>query len=118
MNRKKRGSVVERQIVSLLRDRGFAVLRAPASGSKRKDSIPDIVAMKSGYILIIEVKSRKGGKVYISRDQAEGILDFTRKSGGELFIAVKMPRVLRFVPFTKLRKTESGNYVIDEDILS
>jgi Holliday junction resolvase len=115
--RKVKGSSVERLILSLLRDRGFAVIRAPASGSKRKDSIPDIIALKYGYIMLIEVKSRRSGKVYISREQAEGILEFSRKSGGELFIGVKLPKILKFVPFSKLRKTDGGNYVIDDNIL-
>ena len=111
---KVRGSVVERYIVSKLRDKGFAVLRAPASGSKRKDHVPDIIALKSGVIILIEVKSRKNGKkIYIEREQAEGISDFAKKSGGELFLAAKIDRTLRFVKFEELRKTEGGNYAID-----
>lgn len=103
----------------MLRDRGFAVIRAPASGSKRKDPIPDIIALKHGIILLIEVKSRKEpDKVYIEKWQAEGILDFARKSGGEVFLAIKFPRFLKFVKFENLRKTEAGNYVADEQIIS
>ncbi|AWR97602.1 endonuclease [Acidianus sulfidivorans JP7] len=117
--RKAKASNIERQILSSLRDRGFAVVRAPASGSKRKDPIPDIVALKNGVILLIEVKSRKSkNKVYISKEQAEGILDFARKSGGEIFIAVKFPKFLKFVKFEKLRKTESGNFVADESTIN
>jgi len=111
---KVRGSAVERYIVSKLRDKGFAVLRAPASGSKRKDHVPDIIALKSGVIILIEVKSRKNGKkIYIEREQAEGISDFAKKSGGELFLAAKIDRTLRFVKFEEIRKTEGGNYAID-----
>ena len=111
---KVRGSALERYIVSKLRDKGFAVIRAPASGSKRKDHVPDIVALKAGVILLIEVKSRKSGnKIYIEREQAEGIKEFAKKSGGELFIAAKINRTLRFVRFEELRKTEGGNYAVD-----
>lgn len=115
MNDKKRkGSSVEREVVSKLREKGFAVLRAPASGSKRKDPVPDIVALKNGVIILIEMKSiREGNKIYIRKEQAEGIMDFAKKSGGILFIGIKKPRVLKFIPFNKLRKTESGNYVVD-----
>ncbi len=116
-SRKAKGSNVERQVLSLLRDRGFAVVRAPASGSKRKDSVPDIIALKMGQILLIEMKSRRQGKVYITKEQAEGIAEFARKSGGDLFIGVKLPRLLKFVPFSRLKKTDGGNYVIDEEIL-
>lgn len=111
---KVRGSAVERYIVSKLRDKGFAVLRAPASGSKRKDHVPDIIALKFGIIILIEVKSRKNGKkIYIEREQAEGISDFAKKSGGELFLAAKIDRTLRFVKFEEIRKTAGGNYAID-----
>ena len=111
---KVRGSAVERYIVSRLRDKGFAVIRAPASGSRRKDHVPDIIALKSGVIILIEVKSRKNGKkIYIEGEQAIGINEFARKSGGELFLAAKINRTLRFVKFEELRKTEGGNYVID-----
>ncbi|MEM0200682.1 MAG: endonuclease, partial [Saccharolobus sp.] len=60
--RKRRGTAVEREIVNKLREKGFAVLRAPASGSKRKDSVPDIIALKNGIIILIEMKSRKDGE--------------------------------------------------------
>ncbi|MQL55158.1 Holliday junction resolvase Hjc [Acidianus ambivalens] len=116
--RKRKGTSVEHYILSSLRDKGFAVVRAPASGSKRKDPIPDIIAMKNGVILLIEVKSRKEkNKVYVPRSQAEGIINFAKKSGGELFLAVKFPKFLKFIPFSKLRITESGNYVADEEVI-
>ncbi|GAA5418922.1 Holliday junction resolvase Hjc [Sulfurisphaera tokodaii] len=111
---KSRGSSVERYIVSRLRDKGFAVIRAPASGSKRKDHVPDIIALKSGVIILIEVKSRKNGqKIYIEKEQAEGIREFAKRSGGELFLGVKLPKMLRFIKFDMLRQTEGGNYAID-----
>lgn len=116
---KSRGTSLERYIVSKLRDRGFAVIRSPASGAKRKDHVPDIIAMKSGIIILIEMKSRKNGnRIYIEREQAEGIKEFARKSGGELFIGAKIDKELRFVKFDSLRKTEIGNYVVDIETLS
>ncbi|ABP96066.1 MULTISPECIES: Holliday junction resolvase Hjc [Metallosphaera] len=116
--RKARGSNVERYILSLLRDRGFAVIRSPASGSKRKDPAPDIVALKMGVILLIEVKSRKReGHVYITREQADGIMEFSRRSGGELFLAVKNPKMLKFIRFQDLKRTDGGNYVATQEVI-
>ncbi|BCU71342.1 Holliday junction resolvase Hjc [Stygiolobus caldivivus] len=116
---KSRGTSLERYIVSRLRDKGFAVIRAPASGAKRKDHVPDIIAMKSGIIILIEMKSRKNGsKIYIEKEQAEGIKEFARRSGGELFLGAKIEKELRFVKFDNLRKTDAGNYVVDLDILA
>lgn len=113
---KRRGVSIERRIVSKLRNKGFAVIRAPASGSKRKDSIPDIVAMKSGVILTIEVKSRReGNKIYLRREQIEGIWDFSKKAGAEPFVAVKVgdEREIYFVKLSSLNQTPGGNYVLD-----
>jgi len=115
---KQKGSNVERQIVNKFRERGFAVIRAPASGSKRKDHVPDIIVMKSGIIVLIEMKSRKNnGRVYIKRDQGLGIAEFARKAGAELFIGVKYPKQIYFVKFENLKRTENGNFLIDDEVL-
>jgi Holliday junction resolvase len=117
--RKRRGSAVERYIVNKLYAKGFACVRAPASGSKRKNPVPDIIALKGGVILSIEVKSRRSDdSVYISREQGEGILRFSERSGGELFIAIKNTSELKFIPFSKLRKTKGGNFVADKEVIS
>jgi len=117
--RKSKGSSIEREVVSKLRDKGFAVIRAPASGSKRKDPVPDIIALKSGVIILIEMKSRKeGDRIYVKREQAEGLLEFKEKSGGLLFLGVKKPKILKFIPFDRLRKTEAGNYVADPEVIT
>jgi len=116
-NVKVRASALERYVVSRLREKGFAVVRAPASGSKRKDPIPDVIAMKDGVILLIEVKSKQTeGTIYVRKEQALGIMEFARKSGGELFLCVRFPNEIRFVEFSKLRKTEGGNYAIDVEV--
>ncbi|BBG23996.1 Holliday junction resolvase Hjc [Sulfuracidifex tepidarius] len=113
--RKRKGTSVELFLFKKLRDKGFAVTRAPASGSKRKDPIPDIIAMKKGIIVLIELKSRsKEGKIYVSKEQAEGAKEFADKSGGYLFLGIKTPSTFKFLDFSKLRSTKGGNYVADE----
>jgi len=113
--RKRKGTSVELSLFKKLRDKGFAVTRTPASGSKRKDPIPDIIAMKKGVIILIELKSRsREGKVYVSKEQAEGAKVFADKSGGYLFLGIKTPSMLKFLHFSKLRSTKGGNYVADE----
>lgn len=113
-NVKAKASSLERYVLSRLRDKGFAVIRAPSSGSKRKDPIPDIVALKDGHIILIEVKSKEEeGTIYIRKEQAEGLMEFARKSGGELFLCVRFPHEIRFVRFERVRKTAGGNYALD-----
>ncbi|MGC9105959.1 MAG: Holliday junction resolvase Hjc [Thermoprotei archaeon] len=117
MSVKSRASSLERYVLSRLRDKGFAVMRAPSSGSKRKDPVPDLVAMKDGVILLIEVKSKQEeGTIYVKKEQAEGILEFARRSGGEPFLCVRFPHETRFVEFSKLRKTQGGNYAVDVEV--
>ncbi|MCY0849963.1 Holliday junction resolvase Hjc [Sulfuracidifex metallicus] len=117
-SRKRKGTSAELFLFKKLRDKGFAVTRSPASGSKRKDPIPDIIALKKGIILLIELKSRsKDGKIYVSKEQAEGAMVFADKSGGFLFLGIKTPTTFRFLDFSKLRQTKGGNYVADEKTL-
>ncbi|MEM3290530.1 MAG: Holliday junction resolvase Hjc [Candidatus Micrarchaeaceae archaeon] len=113
---KQRASNVERKIVSLFRDQGFAVIRAPASGSKSKQPLPDIVALKDGKIIVIEVKSRVHDKnVYISKEQYDGILRFAQVAGAKAYVAVKNPDGLHFVNLEELEKTRGENYAVPRE---
>jgi len=86
----RKGYIAENQLVHIMYERGWAVLRAPRSGRISLPS-PDIVAMKKGRILIIEVKSRKAG-FQIRKEQMDEMKDYIKRSGGEGYIAIKIPR--------------------------
>ena len=114
MSRRSKGFSRERELARLLWKKGFAVLRAPASGAKtRKLAYPDLIALKKGMIFVFEVKTReKPGIIYIDRKQFMKLMEFIRRSGGQGYIAVKIMdgRGWRFIPIDRVEETRGGNY--------
>ncbi len=112
----------ERDLALKLWEMGFAVIRGPASGAKAKRILyPDLVAIRSGFIYIFEVKTRaKEDPIYIEKSQVEKLLEFAKRSGGKAFIAVKIvgSSGWKLVPVDVLKPTKGGNYKIDEEDLS
>jgi len=98
-------------------DKDFAVMRAPASGSKAKRLLyPDVVAIKNGVIFAFEVKTTRSRKrdIYIPRHQVDKLVEFARRSGGTPFIAVKIigEGEWFFIPISDLEETRSGGYKV------
>lgn len=89
---RRRGFQAERELVKKLWDHGFAVIRAPASGSgARRFFYPDIVAIYHGKIFVIEVKYRSSNDpIYISKDKIDKLLDFAKRANARVFIAIKI----------------------------
>ncbi len=116
------GFAHERELAVKLWRKGFAVIRAPASGSKTKRIVyPDIVAIKNGYVLAIEVKTTHGEKpIYIPAHQVQKLKEFIKRSGGEGFIAVKIigSGEWRFLKIDNLVKTRRNNYKVDKELLT
>ncbi len=103
-------------------EKGFAVLRAPASGAKaRRLKYPDMVAMRNGVIIVLEIKtSERKGPIYVPREQVEKLLEFTRRAGGIAFIAVDYVGSglgWRFVPVEMLEETRGGNYRVSPELV-
>ncbi|MCX8184344.1 MAG: Holliday junction resolvase Hjc [Sulfolobales archaeon] len=108
---RSRGYRAERELVTQLWKKGFAVVRAPASGSKiKRAAYPDVVAIKKGRVAVFEVKSRsKEESIYIDREQIVKLVEFAERAGGRAYVAVKLPRQKWvFVPVEKLESTSSG----------
>ncbi len=90
-NPKAKGTRAENELANLLWERGFAVIRGPSSGggSKRRFQ-PDIVAIRDGNVVAIEVKARSDqGPVYLDAEQVIGLAEFARRAGGRAFIAFR-----------------------------
>jgi Holliday junction resolvase len=118
---RRRGFHYERELARMLYREGFAVIRAPASGSKAKRVFyPDIVALYKKNILVFEVKTRgEPSDVYIDKYKVERLRDFAERSGGEAYIAVKITSLgeWRAVPLKDLWTTREGNYRVSKFIL-
>jgi Holliday junction resolvase len=115
-----RGFRAERDLVAKLWARGFAVMRAPASGSKiRKAAYPDVVAIRKGCVAVFEVKSRsKEEAIYIEKEQVDKLVEFASRAGGKAYVAVKVAGSdWVFVPVEILEATASGYKVSREALM-
>lgn len=116
MSSRSRGFSHERDLVRRLWERGLAVIRAPASGSKAKRvPYPDVVAIYKGRVMVFEVKTtRKRKEIYIKRGQVEKLREFAERAGGKAFVAVKAVGTGEwlFAPVEALEQTPSGNYKV------
>ncbi|WP_425393255.1 Holliday junction resolvase Hjc [Caldisphaera lagunensis] len=105
---KAKATRLENDLANLLWENGFAVVRGPSSGagvSKRYQ--PDLIAIKEGKILVIEVKSKsKEGPLYIDSSQILNLLEFAKRANGIPIIAFKLSRKeWRFHLLDKLEST-------------
>lgn len=87
-----KGSRAERELVNLLWNSGFAVMRSPASGSGRKHPQPDILVSDGEKMFGIETKSTSKDAVYISKKEVEKLEEFCDKFGCEPMLGVRFDR--------------------------
>ncbi|MEM4474859.1 MAG: Holliday junction resolvase Hjc, partial [Fervidicoccaceae archaeon] len=103
---------------------GFACVRGPASGAKAKHVLqPDIVAIRNGRVLVIEVKTRrKSSTIYVEKEQIEKLEEWRRRIGESCvpLVAVYVGREMgwRFVTIDGLERTRSGNAKVTREALS
>ncbi|WP_302083414.1 Holliday junction resolvase Hjc [Salinibaculum rarum] len=88
-NSNTKGDRRERELVNLLDGDGFAVMRAPASGSATERELPDILAGDSGNFYAIEAKSSGGDPIYIDEEEVKDLLFFAENFGAEPRIGVR-----------------------------
>lgn len=98
----------ERDLAQKLFRRGWAVMRAPASGAAAKRYLyPDLVALKHGRAVAIEVKtSSKERPIYLSRRQYEILKLWEERGGAEAWLAVKVldGRGWRLYPLSSVKE--------------
>lgn len=68
--RRKKGYNAERELVKLLRAKGWKAVRIPVSAPSG-EPLPDVLATKDDTILAFEVKVNQKGRAYFSRKQIE-----------------------------------------------
>lgn len=112
-----RGIQDERALVRILWKKGFAVLRAPASGASTKMPRPDILAgnKKKGLHFAIEVKTTRKKVLYIKRESIDQLIDFANIFGCQPIIALKFKNWKRawiFIHPYHLLRTDNFNYKI------
>jgi Holliday junction resolvase len=106
-----KGDRRERELVNRLDEAGFAVMRAPASGSATDRELPDVLAGEGERFYAIEAKSSAGDPIYLDGEEVEALVYFARNFGAKPRIGVRFDREdWYFFHPDDLYTTDGGNY--------
>jgi Holliday junction resolvase len=111
-----KGDRRERELVNKLDEAGFAVMRAPASGSATERELPDVLAGDGGDFYAIEAKSSAGDPIYLDGAEIEALLFFSRNFGARARVGVRFDREdWYFFHPDDLYTTDGGNYRVKKE---
>jgi Holliday junction resolvase len=111
MSANRKGDRRERELVNLLDEAGFAVMRAPASGSATDRDLPDVLAGNGDVFYAIEAKSSAGDPIYLTGEEVESLVYFAQNFGANARIGVRFDREdWYFFHPGDLYVTDGGNY--------
>lgn len=91
VQRYRKGANAERELMRILFEKGFSILRAAGSGVNPLDC-PDVIAIKKGLILAFECKAWDSTSLSISKEQFEGDVNWCEKAGARFIVGWKIPR--------------------------
>jgi len=113
----KKGSNEERDLVHRLWKKGFAAMRAPASGGATKKPLPDVLAGNGKIYLAIEVKTTATEKIYINSSKIDALHEFSDIFGAKPYLGIKFKHTKwLFLEPEKVERTRSNNYRIEKDL--
>jgi Holliday junction resolvase len=116
MSANRKGDRRERELVNLLDEAGFAVMRAPASGSATERDLPDVLAGDGERFYAIEAKSSAGKPIYLDGAEVESLLYFSRNFGAKARVAARFDREdWYFFHPGDLHVTDGGNYRVKKE---
>ena len=112
----EKGDRRERELVNALDSAGFAVMRAPASGSATERELPDVLAGDGSTFYAIEAKSSSGDPIYLSGEEIEALVYFSRNFGAKPRVGVRFDREdWYFFHPGDLYTTDGGNYRVKKE---
>ncbi len=112
-----KGDRRERELVNKLDEAGFAVMRAPASGSATERELPDVLAGDGEQFYAIEAKSSAGDPIYLDGEEVYALVYFSRNFGAKPRIGVRFDREdWYFFHPDDLYKTDGGNYRVKKEV--
>ena len=115
-NSNAKGDRRERELVNELDEAGFAVMRAPASGSATERELPDVLAGNGETFYAVEAKSSAGDPIYLSGEEIEALVYFSRNFGAKPRVAVRFDREdWYFFHPGDLYTTDGGNYRVKRE---
>jgi Holliday junction resolvase len=111
-----KGDRRERELVNRLDAAGFAVMRAPASGSATERELPDALAGDGEVFYAIEAKSSSGNPIYLTGEEVEALVFFAQNFGAKPRIGVRFDREnWYFFHPSDLHVTDGGNYRVKKE---
>jgi Holliday junction resolvase len=111
-----KGDRRERELVNELDESGFAVMRAPASGSATERELPDVLAGNGEDFYAIEAKSSAGDPIYLTGEEVEALVYFSQNFGANPRVGVRFDREdWYFFHPGDLYKTDGGNYRVKKE---
>jgi Holliday junction resolvase len=112
----RKGDRRERELVNRLDEAGFAVMRAPASGSATARELPDVLAGNGDVFYAIEAKSSAGDPIYLTGEEVEALVYFARNFGAKARIGVRFDREdWYFFHPGDLYTTDAGSYRVKRE---
>jgi Holliday junction resolvase len=120
MSSNEKGDRRERQLVNALDAAGFAVMRAPTSGSATARELPDVLAGDGDVFYAIEAKSSAGAPIYLDNEEVYGLVHvFARNFGATPRIGVRFDReAWSFFHPDDVHQTDAGNYRVKKERIS
>jgi Holliday junction resolvase len=111
-----KGDRRERELVNRLDGAGFAVMRAPASGSATERELPDALAGDGEVFYAIEAKSSAGNPIYLTGEEVEALVFFAQNFGAKPRIGVRFDREdWYFFHPSECHVTDGGNYRVQKE---
>ncbi|WP_220132640.1 Holliday junction resolvase Hjc [Halorhabdus salina] len=115
-NSNAKGDRRERELVNELDEAGFAVMRAPASGSATERELPDVLAGDGEDFYAVEAKSSAGDPIYLDGQEVENLVYFARNFGAKPRIGVRFDREdWYFFHPADLYTTDAGSYRVKKE---
>jgi Holliday junction resolvase len=115
-NSNAKGDRRERELVNRLDERGFAVMRAPASGSATERELPDVLAGDGEAFYAIEAKSSAGDPIYLDGQEIENLVYFAQNFGASPKVGVRFDHEdWYFFHPGDLHVTGGGNYRVKRE---
>ena len=127
-NSNRKGAKRERELVNFLDEDGWAVMRAPASGSATGRELPDVLAGDGNVFMAAEAKASSGDPIYYDEEEVEALLYFARNFGAIAQLSARFdeeagdpshgeewPGHYFFHP-DEVHRTKGGNYRIKKEL--
>lgn len=123
----EKGARAERELVNALDERGFEVIRSPASGSGTQREQPDLLAGDGAHFYLIEAKSSSGDPIYLQQEEVDALQKFAHGFGGYPLVGARFDEVYGdptygedalpwyFFHPERLHRTPQGNYRVKKE---